>query len=881
MANASSTARLTDDSDPLVAEYEHSVQVPTHPMNIECSESRQMFSASACGNKALYRSPGSSAHRPVRFTIPLGNLASAHVAVPGTSAISSTSMSSRVSLEKLLPVDVERHVPARDSCREIDNEEKAVRKNCGVTIFLVVLIAVIVSLFVFGIAGIIWIEPEVDKFSRNIVLLFRKLPAVVGAGRTANGSRFSGYAGAKAALERMTKKKLAPCATEMCQWEARYLNGKLNKSVDPCTDFYSHVCSANWYNDATDGAYTSTASAAMLHNMWAFLKREFNVSQTSFLSQAAFLARGCMEGPQDAEWVTFRTILSDMNISGWPYDGDVPNINPHDVAKVTDKLLGTSAFVTLVLRQRSWDHELELHVDSPSIFLRRFQELRAADNITKYTDFVYKVLSLQKQPSDETRDLAVEIVKLEVMMSEAAAEGTRSVPMAHAMRPLGSFKTLRNWDWLRYFSYFTEGTPGLALESVVVLDPNYVDQLEDILSETHRRTLVNYIGYRLVVGLSPLLPGNEGGFMLPVSHPIQLVKDASGRLAACMSALERVYPFGVRTLTWSAMSQSDRTLKIIERLSGDLKRLQDLAQYEMKQTSVSAPWLHANESHVASLKFDRIQFELTPSNAELSLPVSTSSPSPPERGQLLMTYYKLFRFVRTQYWTGGDPTHFQEPMTPSESVFGPGFSYDPQRNAIALSPATILFGARVSRRFLATSIPFLITPLLRGMFSAIDARGSTVDADGAIRKWWSPSSKETFLSRSWCYQGIFIESATKYINDPDESLFLYDNVADGAVLQAMYNIFLKFGGGRDNALGHVPGLPTGTTSRKIFFTNYASMFCEPPHNVLHEQMRLRYRVSVPAKLRVNGPLKRFKPFAKAFDCSVGTRMDPKSSCAFW
>ncbi|XP_064469487.1 neprilysin-2-like [Ornithodoros turicata] len=680
-----------------------------------------------------------------------------------------------------------------------------------------------------------------------------------------------------------TTSKLPPCTSEACQSEGRYLGGNLNSSVHPCDDFYSHVCSSNWYNGSTAGTYVSRASRVVLHSLWSYLKSEpVNMSSTSFLSQAAFLARGCMEGPKrDSEWAAFKTILSDLDIPGWPYYSDVPNINPHDVAKVADKLLGIATFVTLVLRQRSWDHELELHVDSPHIFLRRFEALQPRGNLTTYTEFVYKVLSLRRLASREIRDLAAEIVKLEEMMSEVAADSMRSVPVAHATRPLRSFKTVRNWDWFRYFSYFAEGTPSVPLTNVVVLDPVYLDQLTVILPEIHRRTLINYIGYRLAIYLSPLLPANKAHFILPITHPIALTKDASERLAACMFMLERVYPFGVRSITWSALMQKGQSPNLDdEELADDLKRLQDVSRFEIKQAALSAPWLNTNESRIASLKIERMEIELMPSKTDLTLPASTFSPSLPEQRELLTTYYKLLRFIRTQYWSGGDPTHFQARMSPSESVFRPGFSYDPQRNVITLSPATVVFGARLSRRIEAASVPFLLTALIRGMLSAIDIRGSTVDGDGAVRKWWSMSSQGAFLSRSWCIQGEFVESVKTYVKEPDESLFLYENVADNAVLRPLFNIFQKFAH-RENRLVGVPGLPDGTTNQKLFFMDYASMFCEPTRSVVRKKMQLRYKISAPAKFRVNGPLKRFKPFAKVYECAEGTKMNPSRRCTFW
>ncbi|XP_064469981.1 neprilysin-2-like [Ornithodoros turicata] len=671
-----------------------------------------------------------------------------------------------------------------------------------------------------------------------------------------------------------TTKRSTTCTSDICLWEGQYLDDNVNYSADPCDDFYSHVCSANWFAEGAS-PYMSRASQAVMNDLWEYLRSQpDNASSKSFVHHAAVLARGCMRGPhKDKEWAAFRSIFSDLGIPRWPYHSDEPDAEAHDIAKVADKFLGTSTFVTLLLRERPSDRELELHLDSPPIFLRRYEAMFPDGHSNTYGDFVYKVLAKWRTPSHLTHDLAHEIVQLEEMMSQAAAYSSRSVPIVHVTRPVVKFKALRNWDWFIYLSYFIqEVTPSLAVSNVVLLDPKYMDKLSIILTKVHRRTLINYIGYRVVIYMSPLLPVNKVGFMVPLSHQYNVGR--SGRLEACMFLLERICPFGVRTLAWSAVNR--KAEPFIQDEGGVVRKtLQDLVRYEMKRCALTAPWLTLNESRVAALKMERMDIELTPQTEDTFF-----LPTVPEAGQLLMSYYKLFRFMRTQYWAARHLMHFPEPTTPTESAFLPGFSYDPQRNLITLSPATFAFAAAITRRFEATSVPFLITPLVRGMFSAIDFRGSSVDSNGVSRNWWSSASKGKFLTRAWCIQSAFVQGAKVYAKDNfDNSLFLEENVADGAVLRPLHSIFLKFTHREEE--GNIPGQMPGLTRDKLFFINYASTFCEPAHDAVYIRNQFRYKTLAPASLRVNGPLKRFDKFSEAFGCASGSPMNPKHSCTFW
>ncbi|XP_064470276.1 neprilysin-1-like [Ornithodoros turicata] len=677
------------------------------------------------------------------------------------------------------------------------------------------------------------------------------------------------------------------CTSSGCEWNEEYLSGKLNNSVNPCDDFYGHVCSANWFNGSVNqSSYLIRASAAVMNDVWNYLRKyPFNRTLTSFVNQAAFLAQGCMDGrKKDTEWTALHGILADLNIPGWPYVSDIPDTKPHDVAKVTDKLLGLSTFVKVMLRQQRFHRELQLHIDSPPMFIRRFETLYPSELLGTYVEFVYKVLSLLKRPSPLTRTLALEIARLEQMMSDAADHSARSVATLQDIKPLTMLRPMRGWDWTAYLSYFIQEASRLTSREVVLLDPKYIDHLSGILNRTQRRVLVNYIGYRLVIYISPLLPHNKAGFVIPISHHHPLAKSVSERLQACMSMLEGMYPFGARSLVWSTVLSKRLSLVTGEAgLAEDIKIIKEIVRSEMKQTASSASWLSLNESHTAALKMDHMSIQLIPENDELSLPGSSSSPIALDQQNFLWTYYRLLRFMRSQYWTALDLNYFNEPTTHTESAFRPGFSYDPQRNIIKLSPATVAFASSISQRFEANSIPFLISPVIRGMFSAIDLRGSSIGFDGALRTWWSNASKVNFMGRAWCIQNSFTEETkrhAKLLGGFDTSLFLDENVADGAVLRPLYNVFLKFAQ-RQGTRATKTGRPSGTALQKFFFINYGTTLCEPARGPLHVKNRLRYKTAVPAKLRVNVPLSHFDAFADVFGCESPDRMRRKRSCSLW
>ncbi|KAG0430065.1 hypothetical protein HPB47_023035 [Ixodes persulcatus] len=671
------------------------------------------------------------------------------------------------------------------------------------------------------------------------------------------------------------------CETDSCLWQRKYLLGKLNWSIQPCEDFYSHVCSDEWFKTNQPASFQSFVfkkSAATMLDLWQFLQEQPVNVTSSFASQASLIMRGCVHGSKrDKEWATFRKIFLDLGIQDWPYVEQHPFAEAHDIVKVADKLLGLSTFVSTSLKQRSSGGEISLYVDSPPILLRRYEAFYPTNMLYKYVDFVSKTLSLWKRANSRTSALALELVQLEQTMSDIAGHSARSVPIVHVIRAIVRMPAFQNWDWHVYFTYFLRGDAmRRSSGKVVLLDPAYFDKISILLSHLSQRVLINYVGYKLLVNLSPLLPASKANFMMPLSHQYHRADQASDRLQACMFLLERLYPFGTRSLIWNAMLTKSTAI-LSGDLAHDLRFFGEQARSEMMQCAAGAPWMSRDEFELAVFKIKHIELILTPSKEELALRFEPFEPAtPPHSSHLLATYYNLIRLIRSQYWFAKNLEYFREPSTPTGSSFIPGFAYDPVENTVRLSPATVAFVSAISRRLHSTSVPFLLSPILRGIFSAMDSRGCTVDAAGDVHSWWTPDTKKKFMERAACIQDTFVAAARQYISiNVSSDIFREENVMNAAVLRPMYNIFRRFAPG--NGKVEIPG----QTPKKLFFINWASTLCEPPQNDMYHKQSLVYKLGIPGKLSVNVALSRFPPFLEAFKCPPGSLIKSAKQCTFW
>lgn len=76
----------------------------------------------------------------------------------------------------------------------------------------------------------------------------------------------------------------------------------------------------------------------------------------------------------------------------------------------------------------------------------------------------------------------------------------------------------------------------------------------------------------------------------------------------------------------------------------------------------------------------------------------------------------------------------------------------------------------------------------------------------------------------------------------------------------------------------LPGM--NMTHDQLFFLNYAQIWCGSmrPEDAL---TKIRSSVHSPGIIRVIGPLSNSKDFAEAYDCPLGSPMNPLNKCSVW
>lgn len=153
-----------------------------------------------------------------------------------------------------------------------------------------------------------------------------------------------------------------------------------------------------------------------------------------------------------------------------------------------------------------------------------------------------------------------------------------------------------------------------------------------------------------------------------------------------------------------------------------------------------------------------------------------------------------------------------------------------------------------------------------------DDQGSRFDAEGNLRNWWSDTDRKEFDKRTGCIADEY--SSFVAVDDVrlNGRLTLGENTADNG------GVRLAFMALKQHGKDLVP--KNGFTPEQRFFISYAQIWCQ---NVTPENARLRALTDPhsPGRYRVNGVLQNMPEFWETFGCKQGQPMVRENACRVW
>ncbi|ERE63923.1 putative metalloendopeptidaseEX [Cricetulus griseus] len=428
------------------------------------------------------------------------------------------------------------------------------------------------------------------------------------------------------------------------------------------------------------------------------------------------------------------------------------------------------------------------------------------------------------------------------MVDTAVLLGANSSRAEHDMKSVLRLEIkIAEFDWLGYIKKVidTRLYPHLKdigpSENVVVRVPQYFKDLFRILGSERKKTIANYLVWRMVYSRIPNLSRRFQYRWLEFSRVIQGTTTLLPQWDKCVNFIESALPYVVGKMFVNVHFQEDKKEMMEELIEGVRWAFIDMLEKEND-------WMDAGTKRKAQ-----------------------------EKARAVLAKVGYPEFIMND-------THVNEDL-----------------KAIKFSESDYFGNVLQTRKYLAQSdffwlrkaVPktewFTNPTTVNAFYSASTNQiRRKYDKNGNLDPWWSVDSEEKFKEKTKCminqYSNYYWKKAGLNVKGKRT---LGENIADNGGLREAFRAYRKWINDRRQGVEE-PLLPGITfTNNQLFFLSYAHVRC---NSYRPEAAREQVQIGAhsPPQFRVNGAISNFEEFQKAFNCPPNSTMNRGvNSCRLW
>ncbi|MGZ4854589.1 MAG: M13 family metallopeptidase [Candidatus Angelobacter sp.] len=462
-------------------------------------------------------------------------------------------------------------------------------------------------------------------------------------------------------------------------------------------------------------------------------------------------------------------------------------------------------------------------------------------------------------------DKAAADAKAVMEIETALAKG--SMDRVERREPEKVYHKLSQQDWqaltpsFAFAQYLSDlGTPKFT--GLNVASPDFFKALDAELKTVSLDDLKTYLRWHLVRSQVQALPkafvDEDFNFY---GKTLQGTKELQPRWKRCVAAadsdlgealgqvfVEKYYP----------PEAKDRTLKMVNQLEAALH--QDISEL---------PWMSDTTKKQALVKLDAIR-------NKIGYPAKWRDYSTLkiERGDALGNSLRANAFeIHRQLAKIGTPLDKQEwQMTPPTV----NAYYDPTENDINF-PAGILqppfFDFKADDALNFGGMGAVIGHELTHGF---DDQGALFDPEGNLKNWWTPVDEKAFKERTQC----IVDEYDQFVAVDDVhvrgKLTLGENTADNGGLRIAHMALMKSLADAGKQAEKIDGF----TPEQRFFLGWGQIWCQKQTDEMARMLAQNNEHS-PGNYRANGVVQNMPEFQKAWGCKAGQPMVRANACHVW
>jgi putative endopeptidase len=644
--------------------------------------------------------------------------------------------------------------------------------------------------------------------------------------------------------------------------------GDVNRSADPCTDFY----------DYANGTWRAQNAIPAGKPQWSrrLAAREANKQRvTTVIQEVAAKADWPAGSPEQLVGDLYASCMDEAAIEKAGLSPIAPLLAEIDAVKTAVEVqrvirrlheLGIAApFGEVAAADNREPKYYLLHIVAGGLGLPdrdaylkgepQFAEIR-----DKYRQHVARTLALGGMPDKATLAAADGVIALEKRLAEASLDARTAADAAATEHKTTFAQLVALAPHVEWDKYFDDGR--IPREPVNVAEPKFLQQVDKELQSTPVAAWKTYLRWRLLDAASPWLSKPFADESLAFKDKtLGGATEIAPRAQRCVELTETLLgePVGKKYAD-KYFSPAAKT-KAREIASGLLAAL--------KEDVAGLPWMMADTKKKAIEKIELMSIQLGYPDVWKDV-----SKVQIRRDAFWANVAQARRFnaadLRSQMGKPTDRNNWQLPPS------SPAAYLDAQLNELVL-PAGFLqppyFDVEATD---AVNYGALGAGLAHDMTHAFDATGALLDAVGRAQPWWTDADQREFQTRAQCivdqYEGYAIEPGVHH----QGKLVLNEALGDQAGLHFAYIAFKK------SMATHPAPTIDGFTPEQQFFLAWGQ-FRGDEVRIEAQRKLIKTDIHAMPKFRVIGPLSNLPEFAQAFSCQAGAAMVRPSEqrCAVW
>jgi putative endopeptidase len=644
--------------------------------------------------------------------------------------------------------------------------------------------------------------------------------------------------------------------------------GAIDKSADPCNDFYQYAC-GNWMKkNPIPADESSWGSFDLLFERNQMALRDILQDSAQHQDRSAIDQKigGFYQSCMDEKQVETRgTAPLHLELERISHIGNRQELL-QEVARLHERQVG--AFFTFDSTPDPNDAKMTIaEIDQGGLGLperdfyfrtdEKSQEIRK-----KYVAHVAKMFELIGTPAAEATTKAATIMSIETDLAKGSLDVTsRRDPqkLVHEMKMADLKGLAPNFNFNQFFVELK--TPEFSKLNVAV--PDFFKELNGVLDRRSVNDLKDYLTWHYVTASAGRLPKAfvDENFDF-YGRTLSGTKELKPRWKRCVSATDAELgeALGRKFVEKTFGEQGkQRTLEMVHeielQMANDIQSITWMGPDTKKQALVKLhavankigypdKWRDYSSVHVAPDDYfgnwyRANEFESKRQRDKIGKPVDRA-----EWGMTPPT-------VNAYY----DPT--QNNINFPAGILQPPFYSNQANDAVNYGAIGVVIGHELTHGF--------------------DDQGRQFDADGNLKDWWQKKDEEQFNKLADCFVNEYGSFSPVSGVELNGKLTLGENTADNGGIRLAYFALTDALSKRNAALSQKQD---SYTQPQQFFLGFAQVWCE---NVRPEQARLWAQTDPhsPGRFRTNGVVSNLPQFSEAFGCKAGNKMYAAKGCRVW